>query len=103
MRRFADLQPESKTAFTRASEELNHRSGMKAGGITPSDKRDVGLGLMLVSRMIGFLDSSAQTVMKLEVFSAYVDYTVQFCRIEMTATGMYRKGTSSAPISIPGG
>jgi hypothetical protein len=41
--------------------------------------------------------------MKLEVFSAYVDYTVQFCRIEMTATGMYRKGTSSAPISIPGG
>ena len=43
MRRFADLQPESKTAFARASEELSHRAGMKAGGITPSDKRDVGL------------------------------------------------------------
>ncbi len=65
MRRFADLQPESKTAFTRASEERNHRSGMKAGGITPSDKRDVGLGLMLVSRMIGFLDRHVSARLRL--------------------------------------
>ncbi len=65
MRRFADLQPESKTAFTRASEELHHRSGMKAGGITPSDKRDVGLGLMLVSRMIEFLDRHVSARLRL--------------------------------------
>ena len=102
MRRFADLQPESKTAFARASEELSHRAGMKAGGITPSDKRDVGLSLTFASRMDEFLDSTAQTEVKLEVFSAYVSYTVQCCRSEMAATGMYRKATSSAPISIPG-
>jgi hypothetical protein len=48
---------------------------MKAGGITPSDLRDVGLSLMFVHRMDEFLDSSAQAVVKLEVFSAYVDYT----------------------------
>ena len=65
------LQPESKIAFARASEELKHRSGMNAGEITPSDLRDVGLGLMFVSRMDEFLDSSAQTAVKLEVFSAY--------------------------------
>jgi hypothetical protein len=52
---------------------------MKAGGITPSDLRDVGLSLMFVQRMDEFLDSSAQAVVKLEVFSVYVDYTVQ-CR-----------------------
>jgi hypothetical protein len=71
------LQPESKIAFARASEELKHRSGMNAGGITLSDKRDVGLSLMFVHRMDEFLDSSAQTAVKLEVFSAHVDYTVQ--------------------------
>ncbi len=75
---------------------------MKAGGITPSDKRDVGLSLMFGSRMDEFLDSSAQAVVKLEVFSAYVDYTVQCCRTEMAATGRYRKAAPSAPMSIPG-
>jgi hypothetical protein len=41
---------------------------------------------------------------ELEVFSAYVDYTVQCRRTEMDATGLYRTRTavSSAPISIPG-
>jgi hypothetical protein len=34
---FADLQPESKTAFAHASEEPTRRSGMKAGGIPPCD------------------------------------------------------------------
>jgi hypothetical protein len=48
------------------------------------------------------LDSSAQAVVKLEVFSAYVDYTVQCRRTEMDATGLYRTAVSSAPISIPG-
>ena len=75
---------------------------MKAGGITPSDLRDVGLSLMFVHRMDEFLDSSAQAVVKLEVFSAYVDYTVQCRRTEMDATGLYRTAVSSAPISIPG-
>jgi hypothetical protein len=102
MRPFNELQPESKIAFARASEELKHRSGMKAGGITPSDLRDVGLSLMFVHRMDEVLDSSAQAVVKLEVFSAYVDYTVQCRRTEMNATGLYRKAVSSAPISIPG-
>ena len=58
---------------------------------------------MFVSRMDEFLNSSAQTDVKLEVFSAYVDYTVQCCCEEMAVTGLYRKATSSAPISIPGG
>ena len=102
MRPFNELQPESKIAFARASEELKHRSGMKAGGITPSDLRDVGLSLMFVHRMDEVLDSSAQAVVKLEVFSAYVDYTVQCRRTEMDATGLYRTAVSSAPISIPG-
>jgi hypothetical protein len=101
MRPFADLQPEIKTAFVRASEKLNHRASMKAGGLKPPDKRDVGLSLTFASRMDEFLHSTAQTEVKLEVFSAYVEYTVQCYRSEM-ATGMYRKATSSAPISIPG-
>ena len=96
------MQPESKTAFARASEELSHRAGMKAGGITPSDKRDVGLSLTFASRMDEFLDSTAQTEVKLEVFSAYVDYTVRCCHTEMDATGLYRKAAPSAPMSIPG-
>jgi hypothetical protein len=75
---------------------------MKAGGITPSDMRDVGLSLMFVHSMDEFLDSSAQAVVKLEVFSAYVDYTVRCCRTEMDATGLYRKAVPSATISIPG-
>ena len=94
MRPFNELQPESKIAFARASEELKHRSGMKAGGITPSDLRDVGLSLMFVHRMDEVLDSSAQAVVKLEVFSAYVDYTVQCRRTEMDATGLYRTAVS---------
>jgi hypothetical protein len=68
---------------------------MKAGGITPSDLRDVGFSLMFVHRMDEFLDSSAQAVVKLEVFSAYVDYTVQCRRTEMNATGLYRKAVNS--------
>jgi hypothetical protein len=71
---------------------LKHRSGMKAGGITPSDLRDVGLSLMFVHRMDEVLDSSAQAVVKLEVFSAYVDYTVQCRRTEMDATGLVAGG-----------
>ena len=46
-------------------------------------------------RMDEFLDSSAQAVVKLEVFSAYVDYTVQCRRTEMDATGLYRKAVNS--------
>ena len=53
-------------------------------------------------RMDEFLDSSAQAVVKLEVFSAYVDYTVRCCHTEMDATGLYRKAAPSAPMSIPG-
>ena len=41
IRPYNELEPESKRAFERAFEELGHRAGIKTGGITAFDKRDL--------------------------------------------------------------
>ena len=50
IRPHTELEPESKRAFERAFEELKHRTNMKTGGITASDKRDFGLDLRFTHR-----------------------------------------------------
>ena len=102
IRPYNELQPESKRAFERGFEELKHRTNMKTGGITASDKRDFGLDLRFTHRKEHFLDD--QSNVQLEVLEVFIDYTVQMALDEMPSTGKYRKPSSAGPtcIAIPG-
>ncbi len=75
---------------------------MKTGGITASDKRDFGLDVRFTHRTEQFFD--AQSNLQLEVFDAFIDYTVQMARSQMPSTGKYRKPSSAGQtcIAIPG-
>lgn len=83
-------------------EELKHRTNMKTGGITASDKRDFGLDLRFTHRKEQFLDDESNV--QLEVLDVFIDYTVQMALDEMPSTGEYRKPSSAGPtcIAIPG-
>jgi len=81
---------------------LKHRTNMKTGGITASDKRDFGLDLRFTHRKEQFFD--AESNVQLEVLEVFIDYTVQMALFEMPSTGKYRKPSSAGPtcIAIPG-
>jgi hypothetical protein len=102
IRPYTELEPESKRAFERSYEELKHRTNMKTGGITASDKRDFGLDLRFTHRKEQFFD--AESNVQLEVLDVFIDYTVQMALFEMPSTGKYRKPSSAGPtcIAIPG-
>ena len=57
IRPYTELEPESKRAFERGFEELKHRTNMKTGGITASDKRQMSISSLYGSRCVLVLSS----------------------------------------------